>query len=103
MSPVNTGDDLISLPVLNVHALVPSATATPWNTLARSHLATGAPPTAGGDSPSGLRDGCFHRSLAVAGSMASRSPLQAPAYTTPSAIAGELSKLSPPSYVHLSA
>ena len=78
MSPTMTGDDLISEPVLNVHALVPSVMRTAWKIPARSPTYTSSDPTAGDDSPIRLPVVYFQRSLPEAKSSATRSPSPPP-------------------------
>src|ERR1700688_3580694 len=58
--------------------------------------------TAGDDSPIALPVAYFQRSFPVARSMATRSPVPAPTYTTSSTMAADESIDSPTSYFHSS-
>src|ERR1700730_2443862 len=60
------------------------------------------PATAGDDSPIALPVAYFQRSFPVARSMATRSPVPAPTYTTSFAMAADESIDSPTSYFHSS-
>jgi hypothetical protein len=98
LSPETTGDDLISAPVLKVHAALPVETSTAWRTPERSPMNTSPPATAGDDSPIPSADALyFHLRAPSARPIACRSPGCEPTYTTPSTIAAEDSIASPAS------
>jgi hypothetical protein len=69
-----TGDDLISLPVLNVHAGLPSAACTAWNTPDRSPTNTLPAATAGDDSPTATFTRYLQRTAPVSSASATSSP-----------------------------
>jgi hypothetical protein len=98
LSPARTGDDLISVPVLNVQAALPLATSTAWRTPERSPMKTRPPPTAGDDSPMPSLDvSYFHFSEPSERLTAWRAPDNEPTNTTPSAMAADDSIASPAS------
>src|SRR5918995_171612 len=100
LSPATTGEDLISVPVLNVQTALPLAASTACSTPARSPMYTRPPATAGEDSPMPSADALyFHLGDPSDRLTACRSPVCDPTNTTPSAIAADESIASPASYV----